>query len=75
MPVEPRRTAVLERPAAEVVGDTAGIVPEPYGGHGGAIAASTTRSGPALAVALLGFFVITLDPVVVNVALHADEDA
>ena len=69
MPVERHLPALLERPGAEVVDETASIVPEPYGRDGGAIAASSTRSSLSLAVALLGFFVITLDAVVVNVAL------
>jgi EmrB/QacA subfamily drug resistance transporter len=60
---------VLDRPCAEVVGETAAIVPEPYRPYGGAVAAFSTRSGLSLAIALLGFFAITLDAVVVNVAL------
>ena len=45
------------------------MVPEPDPRGGGAVAAFSTRSGLSLTVALLGFFVITLDAVVVNVAL------
>ena len=45
------------------------MVPEPDRRGGGAVAAFSTRSGLSLTVALLGFFVITLDAVVVNVAL------
>ncbi len=65
---------MLETPRAEVIGESAAIVPEPDRPGGGAIAAFSTRSGLSLAVALLGFFVITLDAVVVNVALPSIRD-
>jgi MFS transporter, DHA2 family, methylenomycin A resistance protein len=62
---------VLDRPSAELIGGTAAVVPEP---GAGAVAAFSTRSGLSLTVALLGFFVITLDAVVVNVALPSIRD-
>ena len=65
----------MDRPRAEVIREMAGIVSEACGGRGGPIRASSARGRLSLAVALLGFFVITLDAVVVNVALpsiHGD---
>jgi MFS transporter, DHA2 family, methylenomycin A resistance protein len=41
----------------------------PTYGRSGAVAPTGARSGAALAAAVLGFFVVTLDAVVVNVAL------
>src|SRR4051794_9944008 len=41
----------------------------PTGARSGAVAPTGARSGAALAAAVLGFFVVTLDAVVVNVAL------
>ena len=65
---------MLDRPSADLVGQTAAAVPESDGTGGGAIAAFSTRSGLSLTIALLGFFVITLDAVVVNVALPSIRD-
>jgi MFS family permease len=62
------------RPSAELIGGTAAVVPELDRPGGGAVAAFSTRSGLSLTVALLGFFVITLDGVVVNVALPSIRD-
>jgi MFS transporter, DHA2 family, methylenomycin A resistance protein len=69
VPVDRPAVAVLDRPRAQVVDQTAAVLPEPGRASGGALAAFSTRSGVSLTVALLGFFVITLDAVVVNVAL------
>ena len=60
---------MLDRPSVEFVGETAAVLPELDRPGSGAAAAFSTRSGLSLSVALLGFFVITLDAVVVNVAL------
>jgi EmrB/QacA subfamily drug resistance transporter len=65
---------VLDRPAADVIRETAAVVPERDRPRGAAVAAYSTRSGLSLTVALLGFFVITLDAVVVNVALPSMRD-
>ena len=65
---------MLDRPSADLVGQTAAAVPESDRTGGGAVAAFSTRSGLSLTIALLGFFVITLDAVVVNVALPSIRD-